>query len=371
VPLKVLIVPDKFKGTLTAAEAATAIGRGWNQARPQDHLDLLPMSDGGDGFGQIAGNLLRARPRKVRTMDAAHRACEAVWWFESKTRMAIIESANVIGLAMLPPGKFHPFDLDTFGLGTLIRAAARKGAKRCLIGIGGSATNDGGFGMARALGWKFLDRAGNAIERWTELHRLNRIQNPLSRLRFDELTVAVDVRNPFLGPRGATRVFGPQKGLKPSELAQAEKNLRKLANVASSGALKLAAEPGSGAAGGLGFGLVQFLNGRLESGFELFARFAGVDERLRAADLVITGEGCLDQSTLMGKGAGAIAQRCRQSKRACLALVGTISPETLKHPFTAVRSLTDLTTPANARRRSALWLQRLAREIASAQPDES
>src|SRR6266545_2142160 len=167
-PLKVLIAPDKFKGTLSAGEAATAIADGWRKVRPKDELDLLPISDGGDGFGEVISALLRAKPQTVKTEDAAHRPCEATWWWEAKTKTAIVESARVIGLAMLPPGKFHPFELDTFGLGAVLRAAQEKAAKQILIGIGGSATNDGGFGLARSLEWRFVDNHGHPVERWTE-----------------------------------------------------------------------------------------------------------------------------------------------------------------------------------------------------------
>ncbi len=350
------------------------------------------MSDGGDGFGEIIGKLLHAKPQTIKTVDASRRTCQSIWWWESRSKTAIIESANVIGLALLPPGKFHPFDLDTFGLGALVQGAAKTGARRCLIGIGGSATNDGGFGLARALGWKFFDQAGHSIERWTEIHRLHRIQKPRQPLRFDELIVAVDVRNVLLGTRGATRVFGPQKGLKPAELANAESNLRRLAQVCGIRRSQSAATvPGSGAAGGLGFGLVAFAGARLESGFEMFARLANLDEHLRAADLVITGEGCLDESTSMGKGAGAIAQRCRKFKRPCIALVGTTSlhdsvgknadfsrrlrarearlPAEAGVPqlFTAIHSLTRLTSATGALKRSGFWLERLAQKAAQAQ----
>ncbi len=158
--LRVLIVPDKFKGTLSAGAAAAAIARGWRKARPRDRLILLPMSDGGDGFGEVISGLLNAKPQTISAIDAARRPCAAHWWWEPKTRTAIIESAKLIGLAMLPPKEFHPYALDTAGLGAIIPALAAAGAKRCLAGIGGSATNDGGFGLARALGWEFLDRAG-------------------------------------------------------------------------------------------------------------------------------------------------------------------------------------------------------------------
>ena len=147
-PLNVLIVPDKFKGTLTAAAAAQAIARGWRRARPKDQLELLPMSDGGDGFGEVISQLLHARAQSIKTVDAAHRPCKAAWWWEPESRFAVVESAKVVGLAMLPPRAFHPFQLDTFGLGAVLRAAQSRGARQILIGIGGSATNDGGFGRS-------------------------------------------------------------------------------------------------------------------------------------------------------------------------------------------------------------------------------
>src|SRR5260370_2793518 len=154
-PLNVLIIPDKCKGTLTEREAAQAIAAGWRAMRPDDALDLLPMSDGGDGFGEIVSGLLGAVPQTVKTVDAAHRACLAQWWWEAKSRTAIIEAARVNGLAQLPKGKYHPFELDTFGLGAVFEAAAKSGPRRCRAGMGGSATHDAGFGRAAAFGWKF------------------------------------------------------------------------------------------------------------------------------------------------------------------------------------------------------------------------
>src|SRR5512133_1700676 len=301
--LRVLIVPDKFKGTLSAGQAAAAIARGWAKGRPHDSQQLLPMSDGGDGFGQVVGELLGARRQPIRTMDAAHRPRRSRWWWEPDSKTAIIDSAAVIGLAMLPPGKFHPFELDTFGLGAVIRQAAEKGAVRCIMGIGGSATNDGGFGVARALGWSFVDANDQAIRQWRNLDALRHIKPPRKPHWFRELTVAVDVRNPLLGAQGASRVYGPQKGLRPADFAHAELCLGRLAQIVKKDlGLDLARDAGSGAAGGLGFGLPAFLGARLMAGFELFSRLAKLDERLRKADIVITGEGAIDRSTLMGKG---------------------------------------------------------------------
>lgn len=366
--MKILIIPDKFKGTLTASAAAKAIARGWRRARPRDSVELLPMSDGGDGFGEVMSDVLGAKSRKIKTVDAAHRKCQANWWWETKTKTAIIESANVIGLAKLPPGKFHPFELDTFGLGQVIQATARAGAKRCIIGIGGSATNDGGFGLGRALEWRFWDDGGHTIERWTELDQLARIAPPKRRRWFRELIVAVDVQNPLLGTRGATRVYGPQKGLRPSQFRDAERNLRKLAAVVHENGRRsqsAATMPGAGAAGGLGFGLMAFLGARAEPGFNLFARFANLDSRLRTAGLVITGEGSIDHSTFMGKGVGEIARHCRKWKIPCIAVAGNIAAKpSARTIFFEAHALTELTTAGAAKSNPSTWLERLAERTA-------
>ena len=171
---RVLIVPDKFKGTLSAADAAGAIANGWWSVRPHDELECLPMSDGGDGFGAILSGLIGAEERTVDTIDAAGRPRTARWWWHAGSSTALIESAEVVGLALLPPGKFHPFELDTRGLGAVLHAAWNLGAQRMIAGVGGSATNDAGFGMARAVGWSFFDRHGAPIEQWIKLDRLER-----------------------------------------------------------------------------------------------------------------------------------------------------------------------------------------------------
>jgi glycerate 2-kinase len=368
-PLKVLIAPDKFKGTLTARQAARAIARGWRRARPRDAVCLLPVTDGGDGFGEVISALLGARIRTVRTFDAARRLVTARWWYEPKTKTAVIESATAIGLAMLPPKQFHPFELDTAGLAAVMRAAARQGATRCWMGIGGSATNDGGFGLARALGWGFLDRAGERVERWTDLPKLASLRAPRRRRWFKELLVAVDVQNPLLGPRGATRVYGPQKGLRQQDFKRAESGLSQLARVVrQTFSRDFAAEPGAGAAGGLGFGLRVFLGARLVPGFDWFARQSALERHLRSADRVVTGEGAMDESTFMGKGTGRIAEHCRRLKIPCIGLAGQVGAAIRrKHLFTRMRALTDLTSIEQAKARPAYWLERLAAQEAEIQ----
>ena len=361
-PLRVLIAPDKFKGTLTGEQAAQAIAKGWRRVRRGDDLEVLPISDGGEGFGAVMAGLLNARECRIRTVDAAHRTCTTRWWWSAKSKTAIIESAEVIGLARLPAGKFHPFELDTFGLGALFIAAAKQGARRWLIGIGGSATNEGGFGLARALGWQFMDRQGRRIASWTELTRLHQVVPPPWKWRIPGLAVAADVINPLLGARGATCIYGPQKGIKPGDVALAESCLRRLARVLRRDpGLDFAKTPGAGAAGGLGFGLMTFCGARIQAGFALFARHSALERRLNSVDLVITGEGALDDSTLMGKGAGEIARHCRRLGKPVLCLAGTEKAgASARGAFTKLLALTDLVSAKEAIAEPAHWLTEAA-----------
>ena len=367
--LRILIVPDKFKGSLTARQAAGAIARGWHKARPADCLDLLPMSDGGDGFGEVLSGLLCARPRRVRTLDAAHRPLRCLWWWLAEKKTAIVESANIIGLAMLPRGKFHPFRLDTFGLGEVLRAAQKAGARDCVIGIGGSATNDGGFGLARALGWQFSGHYGEALEGWWQLAELSGVEPPSVPLKL-RVIVAVDVGNPLLGPSGCSRIYGPQKGLRPEDFDLTEKCLARLAAVLQEGRqLGEATAPGAGAAGGLGFGLTAFAGARIESGFDLFARYARLERRIRAADVVITGEGAMDEQTRMGKGVGRIARLCAGRGVPCVGLAGVVDKAIQESDlFAHTRALTEIMTLREAQRQAARGLERLAEETARAWP---
>jgi len=337
------------------------IARGWRNAHPFDSVALLPMSDGGDGFGEVMSGQFGAIPQNTITCDAAHRRCRAKWWWEPKSKTAVIESARVVGLAMLPPGQFHPFELDTFGLGKLMQTARTKDARQIFIGIGGSATNDGGFGLARAVGWKFLDRYGQVIERWTDLHALSEVRPPMSKCP-GKVVVAVDVQNRLLGAKGATRIYGPQKGLRPQDLTHAEYCLRRLSVVAQRRSGRDSARlAGAGAAGGLGFGLAAFLDAKLLPGFELFVRHSRLIQRLRKVDLVITGEGAIDRSTAMGKGVGQIAVLCSNLRIPCIGLAGKVTSSCeVNGLFQSVYALTDLTTEGEAKRRSAFWLERLA-----------
>ena len=376
--LRVLIVPDKFKGTLTAREAAAAIARGWAEARPQDQLELVPMSDGGEGFGELLGTLLGAARRDCETMDTAGRPCRAEWWAAPESGTAVFETAQVNGLARLPPGQYHPFQLDTFSIGAVLRDIEQSGLRRLILGLGGSATNDGGFGLARALGWVFRDAAGTEIRSWTELDRLATAEPPAHPLDFAQIVIAVDVANPLLGPQGATRVYGPQKGLRPEDLDQAEGCLARLAATLRP-RLGPAAEqePGAGAAGGLGYGLKAFAGGEFRPGAAIFAELAGLEEKIRQADWVITGEGALDEQSRMGKGTGFVAEMVARAGKRCLCLAGRISasfrdpsPDEVvggSKDFAAWAIVPDVATEAESRAHPAECLRRLAARAAAAQ----
>jgi glycerate kinase len=369
--LRVLVCPDKFKGTLTATEAADAMAAGWRRVRPDDTIERLPISDGGDGFGELLGAQHDAEEMVCPTVDAAHRPVRARWWWEPKRRLAIIEAARVIGLAMLPAGRFHPFELDTFGLGAVIRAAVAKRPADLLIGIGGSATNDAGFGLARAWGWDFLDAAGKSITNWTDLVGLQRVLEGSLPARFPTLHVAVDVQNALLGARGATRIYGPQKGIRSEDVRPAEYALARLVEVLAGprrSVRTLANAPGAGAAGGLGFGLSVFFDGELEPGFARFARETDFGKRVEWADVVVTGEGALDDTTVrMGKGVGQVARLCGRLKTPCLGLAGSVNlGKAGPGPFAVVAGIVpELATLDEARAKPSHWLRELARRTAA------
>lgn len=302
------------------------------------------MSDGGDGFGEIIGGMIGAERIAVDTIDSAHRLHTAYFWFDHKTKTAVIEAAQVNGLALLPPGQYHPFELDTFGLGKVYMAAAELNASKILVGIGGSATNDGGFGFARALGYQFLNGDGAPIRKWTDLESLQRIIMS-GDMPFIETIVGVDVQNPLLGPNGTSRIYGPQKGLREEDMPKAEACLQRLADVVQelnqravgpvvrwmgktvSNRYNFAEHAGAGAAGGLGFGLEAFVGAKFVPGFDIFAEAANLNQRLKDADLVISGEGAMDEQSLMGKGVGSLCQLCRKSGVKFLGLAGSLSQD--------------------------------------------
>ncbi len=334
--MRVLLAFDKFKDSLTAPAACEAAARALRAAHPDWTLDLCPLADGGEGFCEIlthaASGVIETHtvtgPRgaptaatlgfvTLRKIPATARALLGIENRESKienpaARVAVIEMASASGLALLANALRDPWQTSTTGTGELMRLAAARGAAAILLGVGGSATHDLGLGALAALGLKFEDSHGAAIfppipAQWPRIVRVTGAMAPLPPVR-----IACDVNNPLTGPRGAAATYGPQKGLRPADLARLDTESARLATLLCAHSGKSAAlmdTPGSGAAGGISFGLMVAADAHLVPGTDLVSAWLDLETKLAAADLVITGEGRFDDSSLQGKGPGAIAAR--------------------------------------------------------------
>ncbi len=310
---KILIASDKFKGSLSAPEACAAIARGLARRWPQAVIEVCPIADGGEGFAAALEGPLHGRWIETPCHDALGRLIRASYLVADSTEgvVAVMEMATASGMWRLSNDERDILLANTFGTGELMRHAIEQTrAQRIILGIGGSATNDGGAGMAAALGVRFLDSNGLPLAPSPGIWRgrLARI-DASKRISLPPVTVACDVASPLLGPSGATRVFGPQKGADESTIPVLEAALETLVNAA--GGAVSAVRPGAGAAGGLGFGLLHFVGATLVSGFDLLADLTGLEKRIAAADLVVTGEGSLDGQTLAGKGPAGVARLAR------------------------------------------------------------
>ena len=327
----ILIAPNALKGSLSAPAAARAIAAGVHRALPGAQLCLLPVADGGDGLLEVLEEALAGKRVTARVHGPLGTLLDAHYIYVPDRRLALLEMARVAGLALLEPTQYDPLRASTRGLGELVHATLERGAEEILIGIGGSATNDGGIGMAAALGARFLDEAGQPVEPLAgNLVRIQRIDtgglDP--RLRHTRIQVICDVDNPLLGARGATRVFGPQKGAGPTELERLEAGLTHLADLIEDQlGITVRDRPGAGAAGGLGAGALAFLCAELRPGTELVLELLDFEAALRDADLVITAEGRLDSQTLGGKAPAVVAKRAAARGIPCLALAGELCVE--------------------------------------------
>lgn len=326
IPVRILIAPDKFKGSLSAPAAAEAIARGLRSVWPDAQLDLAPIADGGEGFAEALKVALGAEWVNVASEDALGRAIAARYAWLDGERLAILEISEASGLHRIAPHERDPLRADTFGTGILIAHAIARGARRIHVGLGGSATTDGGAGMARALGFRFLDGEGRDFPAAPgALQSVAQIVRPADRV-LPEIFAASDVQNPLLGERGAARVYGPQKGADAAAVALLDRALTRLADVC---AADLGCDhrhvPGSGAAGGLGFGLLTFCNAKIRPGFEMISETLHLGKRIAAADLVITGEGRIDDQTLDGKGPAGVAALARSAGRLVIAFGGAIT----------------------------------------------
>ncbi len=323
--MRILVAPQEFKGSLSADEAAAAIARGIRRSRPQWAVDQLPLSDGGPGFLEALRHAVTADTAGLAVHDALGRRALGRYIILRGSRVAVVEAAQANGLYHLAPDELDPPGADSFGVGELLLAAAAERPPRIVAGVGGSATTDGGAGMARALGARFLDAAGRELGRGggplVDLARIEWVRPSV----FDgvEIVVATDVTNPLVGPNGAATVYGPQKGATPAQVALLEAALVRYARVVREClGVEIAHMPGAGAAGGLAAGLVAFLGARVESGFDVVAEATGLAGRLAQADAVVTGEGSFDGQSLQGKVTGRIRGMAASDGKPCFVFAG-------------------------------------------------
>jgi glycerate 2-kinase len=323
--VRILIAPDKFKGALNAREVAESIAAGLREVLPDAEIDIAPMADGGEGTAEVISDGLGGSWLKCKAHDPLGREIEAHYAWIDQDKLAVMEMSEAAGMRRLRPNEFDVDLASTFGVGEMILDAARRGAQQIIIGLGGSATNDGGFGMARALGFRFEQE--HERRRVSDLITLGRIEKPRD-LKLPKIVAAVDVRNPLLGVNGATRVFGPQKGATPNQIDELERALTRLADVvAEQFGFDYRDKPGAGAAGGIGFGLMSFCGATIRPGFDVVAESIGLEAKMKDVDLVITGEGSLDRQTLEGKTPAGVARCARKLGKRVYAIVGRATDE--------------------------------------------
>jgi glycerate 2-kinase len=327
--VKIIVAPDSFKGSCSAAAAAAAIGRGARGALPGAEVVEVPVADGGEGTVEAMVKAMGGYTVRRAVTGPLGKPVDA--FFGRCGETAVVEMAAASGLTLVPPDRRDPRLTNTFGTGELIRAAVDAGARHIIVGLGGSATNDGGAGMAQALGARLLDADGRDLPPGgAALARLDRLDlSGLADLTGVRITVACDVDNPLTGPRGASAVFGPQKGATPQVVAELDQALARWAEKleeALPSVRGLAEMPGAGAAGGLAAGLVALCGAELRRGIDLVLETVGFAGLLAGADLVITGEGRIDAQTLSGKVPYGVAQAAARAGVPTVALCGGLGP---------------------------------------------
>lgn len=329
--MKIVLAPDKFKGSLSAPEVCRAIAAGLRRAHPAIEIDSCPQADGGEGTveAMVVATGGRFETRRV-TGPIPETKVDATFGVLGDGQTAVIEMAAASGLALVPPQDRNPLNTTTFGTGELLMAAAALGVHHIILGIGGSATVDAGIGCAQACGLRVILDGGEPVSMTDPLcgRDLDSVVlikhgrgSPIERVR---ITVACDVANPLYGPAGAAAVFGPQKGATPEQVRWLDSALRRLAE--RTGKRAEAATRGAGAAGGLGFGMLAFFGAALRPGAQIVIEATQLRQRLAGADLCITGEGRLDAQSLHGKTPIAVSRLCKELGVPCVALVGSVGP---------------------------------------------
>jgi len=332
-PLRIVVAPDSFKGALSARDVCDAMRLGIARAVPDAEIIAVPMADGGEGTVQSLTDATRGRLVARRVCGPLGDEVDAAFGILGDGETAVIEMAAASGLPLVPPSQRNPLLATTYGTGELIRAALNEGARKLIIGIGGSATTDGGAGMAQALGVRFLGAGGQVLARGLgggalkDVERID-VSGLDPRLAGTETVVACDVDNPLCGPRGAAYVYGPQKGATPEQVEALDRNLAHFADVIERDLGKnIRGLPGAGAAGGLGAGLVAFLDAVLRPGVDIVTEVTRLREHLKSADLVITGEGQIDAQTLRGKTPIGVAKTAKEFGLPVIAIGGSIADD--------------------------------------------
>lgn len=326
--MKILVATDKFKGSLSSQEAGFAISKGVQSAWKDADIVLLPMADGGDGFSKVLKHYSNTNTITAPTIDPLFRNIEGHYEWDEPTRTAIIEMAVASGLVLLKKEERNPLLTSTYGTGLLIKHAIEQGAETIILGLGGSATNDGGMGLAAALGFDFFDKQGRSLSPiGASLIQLHHIAVP-SNLPSVKFVIACDVNNPLFGERGAAHVYARQKGADDAMVIQLDEGLQNLALcIEQSSGIQIHQIPGSGAAGGIASFLLAFFNCELKSGIDLVVEQSSFFAHLAQAEWLVTGEGSIDHQSLQGKLVGCLMQHARQAGKKILLVCGQASDD--------------------------------------------
>lgn len=361
--MKAVIAMDSFKGSLTSMEAGKAAAKGIYKVYPGAEILVKPLADGGEGTVNALVNGMDGTFETVRVTDPLGQPVDAVYGILSENRTAVMEMAQASGITLVKKEKRNPLHTTTYGVGEMIRDAIQKGCRRFLMGIGGSATNDGGIGMLQALGYNILNEKGNPVAPGAAgLKELSFISDThvIPELKECEFHIACDVTNPLCGETGCSAVFGPQKGATSEMVRDMDLWMKQYASLARKLSPKADASiPGTGAAGGLGFAFLGFTNAVLESGIHIILKAAHMEEAIKDADFVITGEGRLDSQTAMGKAPAGVASLAKKYHKPVIAFSGSAAKDAVlcnKNGIDAffpiirgVCSLEEAMNPENAR----------------------
>ena len=371
--MKIVIAPDSYKESLTALEVATEIEAGFREVFPDAKYVKLPMADGGEGTVAAMVDATGGRRVEVVVTGPLGEPVVTCYGLTGDGTTAIIEMASASGLALVPPALRNPWKTTSFGTGELVKAALDAGVNHLIIGIGGSATNDGGAGMLQALGVKLLDLSGREIGfgggRLANLDHID-ISGMDVRLKSCRIEAACDVNNPLTGPKGASAVFGPQKGATPEMVAALDTNLIRYASVINRDlGVRVESVPGAGAAGGMGAALLAFLDAQLRPGIEIVMEAVGLEAAVQDADLVITGEGRIDSQTIHGKTPIGVARMAKRFGKPVIGIAGCLSTDAgvvHAHGIDAVFSvLSQVCTVEEALTNAAVNVRTASRNIAA------